>query len=227
MALAANGTILQVGNAGTPELFTDVAEVFSLAGPDQSRTVIDVTSLLDEGKAFLVDVPESGEVSLDIRYDPDQATHQTIIDLLTSGVQTSFRISWPDFGTALEATVVAGTDTWTTAAAHGYTTAQPIRFTNAGGALPASTPQIVAGRTYYARSTGDDTFTVYLTAAAAVAGGADKIDFTGAGTGTHSVARGEMWTFEAFVAGAEPKAPEHDALSATLRLRITGAADVT
>jgi len=227
MAISANGTLLQVGNAATPELFADVAEVFSLAGPDQSRAPIDVTVLADEAKRFLVAAPEAGEVALDIRYDPDEATHQTIFDLLTSGLVTSFRILWPDFGTLLAATVNAGTDVWTTAANHGYTTAQPVRFTNAGGALPASTPQIVAGRTYYARTTGLDTFTLYLTAAAAVAGGADKIDFTGTGTGTHSVARGQMWAFEAFVVGAEPKAPANDALAATLRLRITGAADVT
>ena len=85
------------------------------------------------------------------------------------------------------ATVNASTDVWTTAFAHGLATGDPVSFATTG-TLPASTPQIAAGTTYYVSVASASTtqFTVFTTAANATAG-TNPIDFTSAGTGTLTV----------------------------------------
>lgn len=87
----------------------------------------------------------------------------------------------PTFPTTRTWTVVAATDVITASSAHSLNDGEPVFVTNSGGALPASTPQIATDTLYYARDLTATTFKL-----AATRGGA-AIDFTGTGTGTHTV----------------------------------------
>jgi len=79
-------------------------------------------------------------------------------------------------------TVVAATDVITTSSAHGLSLNDPVLVSNSGGALPASTPQIVINIPYYVKTIPSST-TLTLSA---TPGGA-VIDFTGTGTGTQTM----------------------------------------
>lgn len=225
MAKAAQGSLLQIGDGGAPQTWLDVAAVLEVSGPAVARLLLETTDLAATGPGFSSVGPAPVQATFRCLFDPDEATHDTVIDRSLDGVSSNWRLHLSDFGTELEGTVIAATDKWTTAAAHGWETGQPVRLRNAAGALPASTPQVVAGTTYYARVVDADEVTLHLTAADAVAN-ANIINFTGTGTGTHYLARGERWTFAARVRSAGPGVRRLEWIEGTVTLEIAGAVAV-
>jgi predicted secreted protein len=74
--VAAFGTLLQRGDdAGT--VFTTIANVTSIGGPERSRDTIDVTAhdSPDGWMEFIGSLKDAGEVTCDINYDPSEVTH--------------------------------------------------------------------------------------------------------------------------------------------------------
>lgn len=71
------GTLFQRGNGGTPETFTTIANVTNISGPARTRETIDVTAhdSPDGWMEFIGGLKDGGEISLDINYDPSEATH--------------------------------------------------------------------------------------------------------------------------------------------------------
>lgn len=70
------GTQLRRGdNAGT--VFTTIANVTSIGGPERSRDTIDVTAHDSPGgwMEFIGSLKDGGEISCDINYDPAELTH--------------------------------------------------------------------------------------------------------------------------------------------------------
>lgn len=71
------GTQFRRGNGATVEVFTAIANVTSIGGPARSRETIDVTAhdSPDQYMQFIGGLKDGGEVSLEINYDPSEATH--------------------------------------------------------------------------------------------------------------------------------------------------------
>jgi hypothetical protein len=113
--IAAYGTQFLVGDGGgLGELFTPVAYVTNVGGPGMSLDTEDVTSH-EQATAWeevVVTILRSGEVSLDLVFDPADDTQDfTEVDALGSKLEAraaaqNFQIIFPD----------AGTTTWTFAA---------------------------------------------------------------------------------------------------------------
>jgi predicted secreted protein len=72
------GTLFKRGNGATPtEVFTTIANVTNISGPERTRDTIEVTShdSPEQWKEFLGGLKDGGELSLDINYDPSETTH--------------------------------------------------------------------------------------------------------------------------------------------------------
>lgn len=72
------GTQFQRGDGGTPtEVFTTIANVTNIGGPERSRETIDMTAhdSPDGYMEFVGGLKDGGTVSLDINYDPTESTH--------------------------------------------------------------------------------------------------------------------------------------------------------
>lgn len=72
------GTQFRRGNGATPtELFTTIANVQTISGPNRTRETIDVTAhdSVDAYMEFLGGLKDGGEVALEINYDPTETTH--------------------------------------------------------------------------------------------------------------------------------------------------------
>jgi predicted secreted protein len=222
------GTLLQLSDGGSPATFTTIAEVTNIS-INGSRDSIDVTShdSLQACREFIAGLVNGGEVQLTLNFLPQNATHTDLTTNIkaTSSIFRTYRIVWPDFGTSsFTGTVNTGTDVWTTAA-HSWSKPQPIRFSTSG-TLPTSTPQIVAGNTYFAGVASTTTFTVHQTAAAATAG-TGAIDFTAAGSGTHTVTGGTSWTFSACVVGVDAAAMTDKQLTATPKFKVNASISIS
>lgn len=74
--LFAKGTALWVGDDASPPLYTKIANVKSISGPDINVTVVDTTTHSTVGNfrekaAVLID---AGQVGFEINFDPDDPT---------------------------------------------------------------------------------------------------------------------------------------------------------
>lgn len=95
---AGRGTLLKMGDAGSPEIFTAIANVASFNGPNESMTMLDGTHL-NSGE-FMEKIPgmkDGGQVSLTCHFDPTNATHDATTGLKSkfdSKVLTNFKLDF-------------------------------------------------------------------------------------------------------------------------------------
>ena len=103
MAISAFGTLLKIGDGGSPESFTTIAEVTNIGGPSLSLDPIDVTNHSSTGgwKEFIGGLLDGGEVSFEINYDPVGATHDASTGLIadmSARTVRNFQLVFPDTG---------------------------------------------------------------------------------------------------------------------------------
>lgn len=99
---SAFGTILNIGDGATPtEGFYPIALVKSISGPGLSLDTEDVTTH-DSTNAWEDMIPtilRSGEITLDIVYDPAEGTHDATTGLvyqMESKLLTNYQLIFPD-----------------------------------------------------------------------------------------------------------------------------------
>ena len=107
----AHGTLLKLGNGGTPETFATIAEVSDLKPPQIHQEALEATShdSTDGWKEFQGGLLDAGEVTFQIFYQPTHATHSYSAGMLKDAVnrtKRNFQLVFPD----------AGATTWTFAA---------------------------------------------------------------------------------------------------------------
>jgi hypothetical protein len=80
------GTLLQMGDGGGPEVFTTVAQVMDMDGPDFSTDTEETTNHSSPGafEEFLATIKRSGEVTFDINFDPNDPTHDQTTGLIAA-----------------------------------------------------------------------------------------------------------------------------------------------
>lgn len=94
----AYGAAFQIGDGGGPEAFTTVAQVRTISGPGLTLDTIDVSTHDGGGwRDFIASLLDGGEVTLDLVWDPDAATHISLRqDLVNRTSPRNFKIVWPD-----------------------------------------------------------------------------------------------------------------------------------
>lgn len=110
------GTVLEMGDGAGPEVFTAIAQVTNIGGPGLSLDTEDVTThdQVSAWEEVIATVLRTGELSLEIVYDPANDTHDYagglgLVKKLNNKTKSNFKLKFPD----------AATTTWTFAA---YTT---------------------------------------------------------------------------------------------------------
>ena len=97
---AAASAPLASGSAGT-EIFTTIAEITNISGPEESLELIDATHM-ESPNAFREYIPsllDGGELQLDLNFLPANANQQGLRDDLRNRTRRNFRVVWPDAGT--------------------------------------------------------------------------------------------------------------------------------
>lgn len=90
---AANGTL-------TPVAYTQIGEVTDWNGPGGSAAVIDVTHLLSTRKEKLAGIPDEGQLSLSINFDPSDAGIAAAQAARIARAEKDFKITYSDDQTA-------------------------------------------------------------------------------------------------------------------------------
>lgn len=100
--MSAFGTTIALGDGASPEVFTTIAYVTNIEGPGLSADTIDVTShgSTDGYRQFVQGLKDAGEVSLELNFDPDAATHVNASGGLAyeyeQGTESNYKITFPD-----------------------------------------------------------------------------------------------------------------------------------
>ena len=103
---ASQGTQLDVKITST---FTPIPGVEGLSGPTGTKPQIEVTALSDTAAKFIAGLPDYGDVSFSLFWDPAEATHQKLMtSYQTSNSVDDFQITCSDAGAAV--IVFSGTD---------------------------------------------------------------------------------------------------------------------
>lgn len=136
-ALFALGTLLQIGDgAATSEVFTTIAEVSDIGGPEIALESVEVTNHSSPSgwREKIGGILDGGNISLTINYQPTHATHNNTAGLiadLRQRTKRNFQLVFTD----------SGTTTWSfTALVTSFSPAEPI-----DGALTAEITLEITG----------------------------------------------------------------------------------
>jgi hypothetical protein len=104
VAISAFGTLVQIGDGGSPEAFTTIAELRTISGPSLTADVIDVTvhNTATPFRRFISGLIDGGEIQIDINFVPQETTHSYSTGLLAdmlNRTRRNFAIVFPDSGT--------------------------------------------------------------------------------------------------------------------------------
>lgn len=99
-AVIGYGTLLRLGDGGSPEVFTTVAEVMSISGPSITNDEIEVTHMQSPNRfrEFIKGLKDPGEVSFDINLVPSNATQDEstgLLALANSGDTVNWKLVFP------------------------------------------------------------------------------------------------------------------------------------
>jgi hypothetical protein len=95
---AVAGSKLQVSISS---VFTDIPGIENLQGPSGSKEEIDITAINDTAKAFIGGMPDFGQLTFKMAWDPANAAHQYLLTRYnTANVTDSWKIVCSDSGLA-------------------------------------------------------------------------------------------------------------------------------
>jgi predicted secreted protein len=97
-AIKSQGTVFKIGNGGGPETFTAIPEIVSFSGPGETAGTIDVTDLDSTAKEYIAGLKDTGTLSFDINYIPDNTVHAQIRTDMGAGTLRNFQIIFTDTG---------------------------------------------------------------------------------------------------------------------------------
>jgi hypothetical protein len=220
-ALVAYGTILQIGQGGSPLTYLSVAEIRSITPAGIERDMIEVTHMESPlaFKEFLAAMLDGVPVDMGLNYLPADPSHQQMLAALVQSDPAdqvnAYRTVFPDFGaTSVTATESGGT--WTTGSPHGFATPQPIILATTG-ALPAP---LLPGQRYWCNVLGTSTFALFNNSSDA-ANNTNAISLSG-GSGTQTVYGGSAVTFSGIFQKAKPGGETTTQLKIDSTLKVTG-----
>lgn len=95
-SIESQGTTIGISDGGSPSNFSNVANVVSFGGPGGSAAVIDVTNLASTAKEKRMGLPDEGQFTLDLNFDPDSQTHIILQNARANRTRLEFKITYTD-----------------------------------------------------------------------------------------------------------------------------------
>jgi hypothetical protein len=98
LAVHAKGTLLQVGDGGGPEIFTTIAEVKSIAGPNLQGATIDVTTHSTAGnyREFKANIIDPGALDFDLNYVGGNTLHKQLLGDIGAQTERNYKLTTKD-----------------------------------------------------------------------------------------------------------------------------------
>lgn len=98
-ALTSQKAQLQLGDGGSPEVFTLIPECRNIRGPQATKAEVDVTSLDSDAREFIAGLADFGQLTATMNWRPQDAIHKALRALFVSGAVRNFRLVFADVST--------------------------------------------------------------------------------------------------------------------------------
>lgn len=97
-ALPSQGVTLGVGNTASPIVYTDIADITEISGPDGSAGDIETTDLSSTTKTFIRGLTDNGSVSFTLNHIPANTQHAQLFSDFSSATEVArnYRITFTD-----------------------------------------------------------------------------------------------------------------------------------
>ena len=97
IAVIGYGTLLKKGDGASPEVFTTVAAVTSIGGPNLQADDIEVTDMESPSgyKEYISGLKDGGTVDFEINFNPTNSTHTGLFDDQVAGTSRNWKIVFP------------------------------------------------------------------------------------------------------------------------------------
>lgn len=95
-AVESQGVVVQVTDGGSPTSFQTVNNVTDFSGPGGQASVIDVSNLASTRREKLMGLPDEGQFTLTLNFDPDDSVHQLLRTLRNNRTRAEFKITLTD-----------------------------------------------------------------------------------------------------------------------------------
>lgn len=92
--LESAGVTLSV-SSGSPTEFAAIGNIMSIKGTGATAGVVDITNVEDTSSRKLMDLPDEGQVTIELNYDPDNATHALLRSARRNRTKLEFQILMP------------------------------------------------------------------------------------------------------------------------------------
>ena len=107
VSISSFGTILQKGDGGSPEVFTNIAEIRDIDGPGCELGTVEVTHHLspDATREFMATLKDLQDLSFEMAFIPTEATHDLTTGLMAdwkNRTKRNFRMVFTDATTTWE-----------------------------------------------------------------------------------------------------------------------------
>lgn len=88
--------LARAANTSSPYGFANIPGLSNIRISGPNRQEIEVTDLDSVAKEFLMDLPDYGQITADMNFNPDNATHALLRADITDETPRRFRITFPD-----------------------------------------------------------------------------------------------------------------------------------
>ena len=96
-AIESQGCVISY-TVGSPTNMQAIGNVVSFSGPGGSASVIDVTNLDSTAKEKRMGLPDEGQFTMELNYDPDNTAHIALRNARKSRTRVEFRLTLTDTG---------------------------------------------------------------------------------------------------------------------------------
>lgn len=94
--ILSQSTKLYVSDGNSPSTFTAVGNITDISGPNGSLPTEDASNLDSAAVERIAGLPDEGEVTFEINYDPDNANHTVLRNARRAGTRLEFKITFAD-----------------------------------------------------------------------------------------------------------------------------------
>jgi len=95
-AIKSQGVVIYYSTVGSPESYAAIGNVTGWSGPGGSAAIIDATNLDSVAKEKLIGLPDEGQFTINLNYDPDNAAHIALRAARKAGTLVAFKITLTD-----------------------------------------------------------------------------------------------------------------------------------
>lgn len=88
-------TLLKLGNAASPEVFTTVFEVTSIGEIGQENDLLEATHMLSTAKEYIGGLPDGVEFQVAVNFKPTDTGHLALLTAQSAGTSRNFELVLP------------------------------------------------------------------------------------------------------------------------------------